>query len=50
MSITTMSADWDGDLNAIRIISVIWGDDVARTIKRKRGFCDIEKLFGSNNG
>ena len=42
--------DWDGDLNAIRIISVIWGDDVARTIKRKRGFCDIEKLFGSNNG
>ena len=37
--------DWDGDLNAIRIIASVWGDDVARTIHRKNGFYPIDRLF-----
>lgn len=37
--------DWDGDLNAIRIIATVWGDDVARTIKRKNACYPIESLF-----
>ena len=36
--------DWDGDLNAIRIIVSVWGEDIARTIKRKNAFYPIEKI------
>lgn len=37
--------DWDGDLNAIRIIATVWGEDVARTIKRKNACYPIESIF-----
>lgn len=37
--------DWDGDLNAIRIIATVWGNEVARTIKRKNAFYPIESIF-----
>ena len=37
--------DWDGDLNAIRIIATVWGEDVARTIKRKNACYPIDSIF-----
>ena len=37
--------DLDGDLNAIRIIATVWGEDVARTIKRKNACYPIESIF-----
>jgi hypothetical protein len=39
--------DWDGDLNAIRLIASIWGEDVARNIVRKSAFYPIEQLFSN---
>lgn len=38
--------DWDGDLNAIRLIASIWGEDVARSIERKSVFYPIEQILG----
>lgn len=40
---------WDGDLEAIRLIYLIWGEEVARTINRKSVYYPIEHLFGNNN-
>ena len=37
--------DLDGDLNAIRIIATVWGEDAARTIKRKNACYPIESIF-----
>ena len=35
---------WDGDSEAIRKVMYYFGDDVARTIKRKRAFYTIDEI------
>lgn len=39
---------WDGDLEAIRLIYSIWGEEVARKIDRKSVFYPIEHLYGND--
>ena len=36
---------WDGDLEAIRLVASIWGEDVARRIKRRSEYYSIERVF-----
>lgn len=36
---------WDGDLEAIKIIIDIWGEDVARTIKRHRASMSVDNII-----
>ena len=37
---------WDGDLEAIRLVYSIWGEEAARKIDRKSAYYPIENLFG----
>lgn len=39
---------WDGDLEAIRLIYSIWGEEVARKIDRKSVFYPIEHLYSND--
>lgn len=41
--------DWDGDLNAMRLIASIWGNEVARNIERKSAFYSIEYILNDKN-
>lgn len=36
---------YDGDLEAMRLVASIWGNDVAKLIKRKSAFYSLEHLF-----
>lgn len=38
----------DGDLEAIRLVAGIWGDEIARNINRKSAFYSVDELFGGD--
>lgn len=37
---------FDGDVNAIRLVAAIWGQETASKVKRFSAFYSLEKLFG----